>query len=143
MAGLFKNLLSFGVVDKGVEMLDDAFHTEQEKAGFKATLLKLYEPYKLIQRWLALTVTVAFVGLHVFTSVADIIYISIQAASFDVDSATAGFEPAPLFEIISQRNIDTLGSGWEWIMIWYFTGGVIDGGFKAAGNLIKRKKAEK
>lgn len=143
MAGLFSNLLSFGVVDKGIDMVDDIFHTKQEKAGYKAKLLQLYEPYKLIQRWLALTVTIAFVGMHVIISIADIIYISIQAATFTADHLVAAFEPSPLFDVVAKRNIDTLGSGWEWIMIWYFTGGVIDGGFKAAGSLIKRAKDKK
>ena len=90
ITGLFSNLLSFGVVDKGIDMVDDIFHTKQEKAGYKAKLLQLYEPYKLIQRWLALTVTIAFVGMHVIISIADIIYISIQAATFTADHLVSG-----------------------------------------------------
>jgi len=44
------------VINKGVDMLDNAFYTDQEKAEGHIRLLKAYEPFKLAQRFLALIV---------------------------------------------------------------------------------------
>lgn len=44
------------VINKGVDMLDNAFYTDQEKAEAHIRLLKAYEPFKLAQRFLALIV---------------------------------------------------------------------------------------
>jgi hypothetical protein len=44
------------VINTGVDMLDNAFYTEQEKAEGHIRLLKAYEPFKLAQRFLALIV---------------------------------------------------------------------------------------
>ena len=41
-------------VDKGIELIDNAFYTDQEKASTKLSLLKAYEPFKIAQRYLAL-----------------------------------------------------------------------------------------
>ena len=41
------------VINKGVDMLDNAFYTDQEKAQAHIQLLKAYEPFKLAQRLLA------------------------------------------------------------------------------------------
>jgi hypothetical protein len=122
---IWKNLLDFGIVEKGLELVDDAFLTDSERGKLKIVLMRLYEPYKLIQRYLALIVTLAFVGLHVIYSLCDIIVV------------VRGGEA--IFAELSQRNIDTLGAGWEWIMIWYFTGGMVEGGAKAFTRLRDKK----
>jgi len=44
------------VINKGTDMLDKAFYTDQEKAEGHIRLLKAYEPFKLAQRFLALIV---------------------------------------------------------------------------------------
>lgn len=44
------------VVEKGTDMLDNAFYTDQEKAEGHIKLLSAYEPFKLAQRLLAMIV---------------------------------------------------------------------------------------
>ena len=120
----WKDLFGGGIVSKGVDMLDDAVLTDQEAIGLKAKLLSLYEPYKLAQRFLALITAIPFVGLHVIYSLIDLVMV------------IKGFEP--ICDELAQNNIDTLGEGFKWIMIWYFTGGVIEGGAKAAKGMFKK-----
>jgi hypothetical protein len=122
---IWGDLLGGGIVSKGVDMLDDAVLTDQERMGFKAKLLTLYEPYKIAQRLLAFIVSIPFIGLHIVYSLVDLYLI---AKGHD-----------PVCEELAQRNINTLGEGWGWIMIWYFTGGVVEGGVKAAKGLFKAK----
>ena len=123
MMSLFKDLLGGGIISKGVDMADEAFHTSEEKGKLKLILLKLYEPYKLAQRLIALAVTIPFVGLHILFSLADFAFVM------------SGHNP--VCGELSQRNIDTLGEGWSWIMIWYFTGGMVEGGVRAFKGLKK------
>jgi hypothetical protein len=56
MAGLWAKL--FGddkVVEKSFDLVDNAFYTDQEKAENKSNILKFYEPFKLAQRYIAMT----------------------------------------------------------------------------------------
>lgn len=115
-----------GIASKGLEIVDEAFHTDQEKGALKLTLLKLYEPYKVIQRLLALTVTIAFVGLHVVYSLVDIVVVLNGG-----ERLMAG---------LAEDNINTLGEGWSWIMIWYFSGGLVEGGVSAIGKAVKANR---
>lgn len=123
---IWGDLFSGGIVSKGVDMLDDAVLTDQENMGFKSKLLTLYEPYKLAQRLLALAVTIPFVSLHVIYSLVDLWLVMNGGAE--------------VCDGLAKRNIDTLGQGWGWIMVWYFTGGVVEGGVKAAKGLFGKKK---
>lgn len=55
--GLISKLFgSSRVVEKGTDMLDNAFYTDQEKAEGHIRLLSAYEPFKIAQRLLALIV---------------------------------------------------------------------------------------
>lgn len=62
---LGKVLGSDKVIEKGLELIDDAFETESEKRESKTEakirLLQAYEPFKLAQRYLALIFTLVFV----------------------------------------------------------------------------------
>ena len=54
--GFWSKLFGTGdVVDKGMNMIDNAFYTDQEKAENKANILRFYEPFKIAQRLLAMT----------------------------------------------------------------------------------------
>ena len=48
-------------VDKGIGMLDDLVHTSQEKSNAQRSFLRLYEPFKLTQRLIALTAVPVYV----------------------------------------------------------------------------------
>ena len=41
------------------------FFTDEEKAKHKLALLKAYEPFKLVQRYIVLLFTIPYVALHV------------------------------------------------------------------------------
>ncbi|UTT85784.1 hypothetical protein LZI70_05950 [Vibrio pelagius] len=56
-------------INKGLEALtntgDAMFFTDEEKAKHKLALLKAYEPFKLVQRYIVLLFTIPYVALHV------------------------------------------------------------------------------
>jgi len=54
------------VISGGMDMLDNAFYTDQEKVENHKEMLKLYEPYKLAQRGIAF-VMVGLFGLAFIT----------------------------------------------------------------------------
>ena len=51
------------VVESGLDLIDNAFYTDQEKADQKRLLLKAYEPFKVAQRLLAVMFTSVFLLL--------------------------------------------------------------------------------
>jgi len=52
------------VIEKGTDMLDNAFYTDQEKAAGHIKLLGAYEPFKLSQRLLALSIVPMWALCH-------------------------------------------------------------------------------
>lgn len=97
-----------GVV-KGVDKLTDS---QGEKADRFSELLKLYEPFKLAQRIIAILFTSAYLISHL-TAITFIILDSKDKA-----------------EIIFQRTNDNLMYIVLAIVSFYFTGGVINGALK-------------
>jgi len=62
--GLFGKIFgSDTVIDGAVKGIDSVFFTDQEKAEAHKEFLKLYEPFKLAQRFIALSFTIPFVLL--------------------------------------------------------------------------------
>jgi type III secretory pathway component EscT len=51
------------VINSGINLIDEAFYTDDEKAEQKRLLLKAYEPYKLAQRMLVALFIPVFLGL--------------------------------------------------------------------------------
>lgn len=51
-------------VDAIISTGDALVYTDEEKAKYKLELLKTYEPFKLVQRYLVLLFTVPYVLLH-------------------------------------------------------------------------------
>ena len=109
MGVLSKLLGSDKVVGSGLKMLDSAFYTDQEKAENKKAFLKLYEPFKVAQRYLALIFCVPY-SLAVFITF---------AASF-------------FMEVEKQQALLTgdIGTIVGIIVGFYFLGGSFSGGFK-------------
>ena len=74
--GIFSTL--FGrkkVIDAGINGIDAMVFTDEEKSSAKMAFLKLYEPYKIAQRYIAMTFCPAYIGCWVLTfliEVADI-----------------------------------------------------------------------
>ena len=106
------------VIDKGVDLVDKSFYTDQEKAEMKKELLKAYQPFKLIQRVLATTVALAFVAV-VF------IEISLVIMGLWFKEATEVAMQVNSLEVVSML-------GWSFMAVisLYFTGGVMDSMFR-------------
>jgi hypothetical protein len=102
---------------------DAAFFTPEEKSAFWIKAMKAYEPFKLLQRVLAILFAVPFILAHM--------------ACYAVDFYLIAKGHEPVMELMAQRNIDALGEPVSWIMILYFGGGLIEGGGKA---IFKGKK---
>ncbi|MEH0742542.1 hypothetical protein H4F05_13595 [Vibrio cholerae] len=77
-------------IDKSLEALTDTgdamFFTNEEKAKHKLALLKAFEPFKLVQRYIVLLFTIPYVLLH----------------SMVVIGCMHGFEWHPISEMINE-----------------------------------------
>ena len=51
---------SSAAVSKGLDLIDEAWDTDEEKAAAKIAMLKAYEPFKLAQRYIAFAFTFIF-----------------------------------------------------------------------------------
>ena len=74
--GLLSKLFgSDKIIDAGIDGIDAMVFTDEERSGAKMAFLKLYEPFKLAQRYLAMTFCPAYViawGITVLLEVANI-----------------------------------------------------------------------
>jgi len=109
------NILGGGdVIDKGFDLIDNAFHTDQEKAGEKIKLLDSMRPFKLAQRLLAKEIFYMFRTLFYIELALGIIGIWIPQC----------------WEIVAVLNeldvIQMLGYSFLAVVSLYFTGGVVD-----------------
>ena len=108
--GIFSKLLGTDkVVDAGIKGIDAIFYTDQEKAENKKAFLKLYEPFKLAQRYLALVFSIPYVLMVVVTF----------GASFFMDVT-----------VQKELLMGDIGTIVGIIVGFYFLGGSIAGGFK-------------
>lgn len=128
--GVFAKLFgSDKVIDAGIKGIDKAFYTSEERAedamkkvGVRLQFLKQYEAFKVAQRFLALTLAIPFVSIHVITMVAWISTIfvfrdNVEAYDFVVNQ----LKEAALM------NNETLADPLFWIVIFYFGGGMSEG----------------
>lgn len=99
--------------------VDKAIYTEEEKAGGFLKLLAAYEPFKLAQRLLALTLAIPFV--MVWIAVAGML-----VASGFVDPGY-GKQIAEAARTLGELNEDTLGTPVALVMSFYFAGGALEG----------------
>ena len=101
------------VINSGINGIDAMVFTDQEKSTAKMEFLRLYEPYKIAQRWLMIFVTVPYVTLWLLTGMiylADIFTIKY----YDTD------------RIMAFLNGD-MGSAFVIIVAFYFGGGAVEG----------------
>jgi len=102
------------VVNDSMELIDNAFYTDQEKAGQKIALLESYHPFKLIQRFLAMWITSVFMGLLTLEVVLVIIGQWFPRA----------IEAIAMINTLSM--VEMLGWAFVAVVSLYFTGGVIN-----------------
>ena len=97
------------VIKGGIDMLDNAFYTDQEKVENHKEMLRLYEPYKLAQRVIAFTM----IGLFTLS------FITVFALSvFDLDYSRA-------VSVIDSFGIPYLAG---LVFTFYFAGSVLGKG---------------
>ncbi len=71
MMGFFSRLFgSDKIIDAGVNGIDALVFTDEEKSNAKMQFLKLYEPYKLAQRYLALIYSIPYALAWLVTFIA-------------------------------------------------------------------------
>jgi len=69
--GIFSKLLgSDKVIDAGINGIDSIFYTDEEKAENKKAFLKLYEPFKVAQRYLAIVFSIPYATMVLITFIA-------------------------------------------------------------------------
>jgi len=109
------NILGSSTVVDGIKSgIDKSILTDEERLDYQKELLKAYEPFKIIQRVLALIVTVLF-SLVLITEVS----LTIIGAMW-IDSAELAVEMINKLDIVGM-----LGYSFMAIMSLYFSGGVI------------------
>lgn len=111
---MFSGLLGkiFGsskIVDAGINAIDAMVHTDEEKTQAKKELLKLYEPFKLAQRFLAFAVCINFFAF---------MWLCVGAYFFGVSGQ--------MDDLLSLAKEFELGYLMLLVMGWYFTGGIVD-----------------
>lgn len=112
--GIWSSLFgSDKIIDAGINGIDAMVFTDEEKSSAKMKFLKLYEPYKIAQRWLALVVTIPYVSLWFLVGV---IYIADIFMVKDLDTS----------KIMTYLNGD-MGSAFILILSFYFAGGAVEG----------------
>jgi len=99
--------------------VDKAFYTDEEKAEGFLSLLKAYEPFKLAQRLLALTIAVPYVVIWVLCA------LMLVVGGF-VDPAY-GKQIAEAARTLGELNNNTLGTPVALVLSFYFAGGALEG----------------
>lgn len=116
-------------LDAAYSGLDKVWHTEEEKADHFKSLLKLYEPFKLAQRLLALIVTCSYCGIWVVCAL-----LFSVSAFFDpcLDICKAN-QLMSISQELASFNNQILGTPTAIILAFYFGGGAVEGFVKAKG----------
>jgi len=62
--GIWSSILGKGdTISKGLDIIDNAFYTDQERADMKKELLRAFEPFKKAQRQIAIYILRMFIPL--------------------------------------------------------------------------------
>ena len=119
-------------VDGVYNGIDKLVYTEEEKAEMRLKsanyflkLLKAYEPFKLAQRFLALTVTIPYVFVWL-----------ISAGMFVWGGSTGDNNIVEVSKELAKWNNEVLGMPVALILGFYFSGGMVEG-------IVDRFKKEK
>ena len=115
MGILSKLFGSDSVIDAGINGIDALVFTDEEKSNAKMKFLKLYEPYKIAQRWMMLFICVPYVSLWFLTG---LIHLADIFTVKELDTTN----------IMYFLNGD-VGSSFIIIVAFYFGGGAVEGIF--------------
>ena len=102
------------VINGGMEMINNAFYTDQERADRKVLLMDAFTPFKLIQRFLAMWIVSVFMGV----------------LTLEIGLVIVGIWYPSLIEAVAMINsldmVEMLGWAFVAVVSLYFTGGVIN-----------------
>ena len=101
------------VIDAGIDGIDAMVFTDEEQSRAKMAFLKLYEPFKLAQRYIAMTFCPAYILGWVLTVIVEIVDVFIAK---DLDTKA-------LYELL-QGDISLMVTI---ILGFYFGGGAVEG----------------
>ena len=127
IGGIIASILgSDKVISKGLELIDDAFETDEErresKTRAKIELMKAYAPFKIAQRYLALMFTV----VYLFTYILAMVY------------TLQGTDTSHIMLVVEQFSID-------WVMmtivLFYFGGGLTESIYRGKKKALPKSSA--
>ena len=110
---------SDSIINAGIKGIDALVFTDEEKAKMHMNFLKLYEPFKLAQRYLAF----GFGGAYLLVFFNAVLVWNIGV--FTADLEMQGFYMATAHELANWNN-ETLGTPVSIILGFYFMGGVLN-----------------
>mgnify|MGYP000297770427 CR=1 FL=1 len=112
------------VIDGVYNGVDKSFFTEEEKADYLLMFLKAYEPFKLLQRLMALMVGIPYIIIYLVASFLFIYGVTIE----NIEESTRMIEAS---KELSHMNNEQLGMPFSIILSFAFGGGMIEGGIRA------------
>lgn len=130
--GLWAKLFGNDKVIEGMyNGVDKAFFTDEEKedstyrrANVRLAFMKLYEPFKIAQRILAIITTAVFLGLHLILILSWLYLVLFRVE--EMSGEMYEFMVSQL-KLMMLENNETLGVGWLIIIGFYFGGGFVEG----------------
>ena len=102
------------IIDAGINGIDAMVFTDEEKSSAKMAFLKLYEPYKLAQRWLMTFICMPYMALWFITGcilVADVFVVKVLSTD-------------RLTDFLLHKYV---GSAFVVVISFYFGGGAAEG----------------
>ena len=113
------------VIDSLAAGADKAFYTKEEKSDDFIALVKAYEPFKLAQRLLALSLTIPFVLIILISA---LVYLA--SLLFDpciTDQICKSQQLANGSKELLGMTVQGLGESVTWVVVFYFGGGAVEG----------------
>ncbi len=123
--GFLTKLFGSESIIKGVyNGTDKAFFTSEEKADHFLKLMKAYEPFKLLQRFLALIVGIPYIIVYLISAFFFMYGMTLDDIEKSMRLVQASKELAAI-------NNNTLGTPFAIILSFAFGGGLLEGGIRA------------
>lgn len=129
MGDILSSIFSSKTIDRALDGIDASILTPEERLKYHMDMLKSYEPFKLIQRVLALWIVVPYI-LVWLSSAGLFVYGSILAKPMDAESAVVSNIFISTSLKLGEMNNDTLGAAVAIILSLYFAGGMANGWFE-------------
>ena len=115
------------VVDGIYNGVDKIIFTKEERADHFLKILKAYEPFKILQRFLALIIGIPYMLVYI-TSAGLYVY------GFTIDDLVHAQRVIEASKELASMNNENLGTPLAIILSFAFGGGMIEGGLRAFKN---------